>query len=95
MLSFLPLAHMFERVIHAGLYMEGASIGFFNGDIRFLADDIKLLKPTLLPVVPRVLNRIYDKVMTEVNKKFVNRILFKSAIAIKSRELSKFDLIFI
>jgi long-chain acyl-CoA synthetase len=63
MMSFLPLAHMFERVMETAVYSEGGAVGFFGGDIRNLADDIKVLRPTVLPVVPRVLNRIYDKVI--------------------------------
>lgn len=42
MMSFLPLAHMFERVVQAAFYTEGGSVGFFRGDIRGLADDIKV-----------------------------------------------------
>ena len=44
------------------MYMQGGSVGFFLGDIRALMDDMKHLRPTLMPVVPRLLNRIYDKV---------------------------------
>lgn len=44
------------------MYYFGARVGFFQGDISLLMDDIKTLKPTLFPVVPRILNRIYDKV---------------------------------
>lgn len=62
MMSFLPLAHMFERIVHTAIYTGGGAVGFFRGDIRGLADDIKTLRPTILPVVPRVLNRLYDKV---------------------------------
>ena len=40
----------------------GARIGFFQGDVRKLMDDIKELKPTIFPSVPRLLNRFYDKV---------------------------------
>ncbi|XP_018890260.3 long-chain-fatty-acid--CoA ligase 5 isoform X2 [Gorilla gorilla gorilla] len=60
-ISYLPLAHMFERIVQAVAYSCGARVGFFQGDIRLLADDMKTLKPTLFPVVPRLLNRIYDK----------------------------------
>uniref|UniRef100_A0A3B5MCH0 Long-chain-fatty-acid--CoA ligase n=1 Tax=Xiphophorus couchianus TaxID=32473 RepID=A0A3B5MCH0_9TELE len=44
------------------MYCYGARVGFFQGDVSLLMDDIKTLKPTLFPVVPRILNRIYDKV---------------------------------
>lgn len=84
-ISFLPLAHMFERVVQVRsrldhhskfslglltlfcilqtvMFGAGAKVGFFQGDIRLLPDDMKTLQPTLFPVVPRLLNRIYDKV---------------------------------
>uniref|UniRef100_A0A5F8HLF8 Long-chain-fatty-acid--CoA ligase n=1 Tax=Monodelphis domestica TaxID=13616 RepID=A0A5F8HLF8_MONDO len=60
-ISYLPLAHMFERVVQAVVYTSGARVGFFQGDIRLLPDDMKTLQPTVFPVVPRLLNRIYDK----------------------------------
>ena len=87
-MSFLPLAHMFERVVQSVVYTEGGRVGFFRGDIRKLPDDIKELAPTVLPVVPRVLNRLYDKVMSEVNKSGVRKALFSAAMAYKSRELN-------
>ena len=40
----------------------GGRVGFFQGDIRLLPDDMKALKPTVFPTVPRLLNRVYDKV---------------------------------
>uniref|UniRef100_A0A8D3C968 Long-chain-fatty-acid--CoA ligase n=1 Tax=Scophthalmus maximus TaxID=52904 RepID=A0A8D3C968_SCOMX len=61
-ISFLPLAHMFERVVQTVMYGSGARVGFFQGDIRLLPDDMKALRPTIFPVVPRLLNRVYDKV---------------------------------
>ncbi|KAL3100109.1 hypothetical protein niasHS_000720 [Heterodera schachtii] len=88
MFSFLPLAHMFERVMQTAVYCEGGSVGFFRGDIRLLADDIKTLRPTVLPVVPRVLNRIYDKVLVEANKSVFTRLLFDAAVGLKTRELN-------
>eukprot|EP00064_Thunnus_orientalis_P006755 superscaffoldBa00000719_g6773 len=61
-ISYLPLAHMFERMIQVSMFCHGARVGFYQGDISLLMDDIKTLKPTFFPVVPRLLNRIYDKV---------------------------------
>ncbi|XP_070608811.1 long-chain-fatty-acid--CoA ligase 5 isoform X2 [Erythrolamprus reginae] len=63
-ISYLPLAHMFERTVQSALYSIGARVGFFQGDVKLLADDLKALKPSVFPVVPRVLNRIYDKEIT-------------------------------
>ena len=42
--------------------MHGARIGYFSGDIRTLTEDLMELRPSIFPTVPRLLNRIYDKV---------------------------------
>ncbi|EFP01041.1 CRE-ACS-13 protein [Caenorhabditis remanei] len=89
MISFLPLAHMLERVIESVCFCVGAKVGFYRGDIRVLAEDIKELKPTVVPVVPRVLNRLYDKVMSEVNKSTFKKLLFDFAISYKARDMAK------
>lgn len=51
------------------MFCHGSRVGFYQGDISLLMDDIKTLKPTFFPVVPRVLNRIYDKVRIRFKKK--------------------------
>ncbi|XP_077965189.1 long-chain-fatty-acid--CoA ligase 1a isoform X2 [Gasterosteus aculeatus] len=66
-ISFLPLAHMFERVVEGVVLIHGARIGYFQGDIRLLMDDLKTLQPTVFPVVPRLLNRMFDKVFSQAN----------------------------
>lgn len=76
-ISYLPLAHMFERIVQAVVFSCGARVGFFQGDIRLLSDDMKTLKPTVFPTVPRLVNKIYDKVQSEANtplKKFLLNI---------------------
>ncbi|EDM04428.1 acyl-CoA synthetase long-chain family member 6, isoform CRA_a [Rattus norvegicus] len=67
LISFLPLAHMFERVIQSVVYCHGGRVGFFQGDIRLLSDDMKALRPTIFPVVPRLLNRMYDKIFHQAD----------------------------
>uniref|UniRef100_A0A2K6LFR0 Long-chain-fatty-acid--CoA ligase n=1 Tax=Rhinopithecus bieti TaxID=61621 RepID=A0A2K6LFR0_RHIBE len=67
LISFLPLAHMFERVVECVMLCHGAKIGFFQGDIRLLMDDLKVLQPTVFPVVPRLLNRMFDRIFGQAN----------------------------
>uniref|UniRef100_A0A3B3XEA4 Long-chain-fatty-acid--CoA ligase n=1 Tax=Poecilia mexicana TaxID=48701 RepID=A0A3B3XEA4_9TELE len=74
-ISFLPLAHMFERIVQTVIYGAGARVGFFQGDIRLLPDDMKTLQPTVFPVVPRLLNRIYDKVQSGATSPFKKWLL--------------------
>ncbi|KAG2410863.1 Long chain acyl-CoA synthetase [Vigna angularis] len=59
-LSYLPLAHIFDRVIEEAMIMHGASIGFWRGDVKLLLEDIGELKPTIFVAVPRVLDRVYN-----------------------------------
>lgn len=42
--------------------MTGGKVGFYQGNIKTLNEDFRTLKPTVIPCVPRLLNRMYDKV---------------------------------
>ncbi|XP_062398563.1 long-chain-fatty-acid--CoA ligase 1 [Sardina pilchardus] len=86
-ISYLPLAHMFERMIQVSMFCHGARVGFYQGDISLLTDDIKTLRPTFFPVVPRLLNRIYDKIMGSVTSPF-RRAVLHYAVRRKQAELS-------
>ncbi|KAI9823325.1 MAG: hypothetical protein M1832_002549 [Thelocarpon impressellum] len=55
--SYLPLAHIYERVSQHSSLWAGAAIGFFHGNIVELVDDLKLLRPTAFISVPRLYNR--------------------------------------
>lgn len=61
-LSYLPLAHIFERVVITQILSAGGSIAFYRGKPEYLVEDLQACRPTVLPVAPRVLNKIYDKV---------------------------------
>ncbi|XP_042275618.1 long-chain-fatty-acid--CoA ligase 1-like [Thunnus maccoyii] len=87
-ISYLPLAHMFERIVQGVMLVQGARIGYFQGDIRLLTDDLNTLKPTVFPVVPRLLNRMYDKIFGQANTS-VKRWLLGFAYRRKEAELLK------
>ncbi|KAL1958350.1 hypothetical protein VTO42DRAFT_4667 [Malbranchea cinnamomea] len=55
--SYLPLAHIYGRMIEQSLMWAGGRIGYFHGNILELVDDFKLLRPTLLASVPRLYSR--------------------------------------
>ena len=40
----------------------GAKVGIYSGDVKKLTNDMKILKPTVFPSVPRLLNKIFDKI---------------------------------
>ncbi|KAJ2027514.1 medium-chain fatty acid-CoA ligase faa2 [Coemansia sp. S16] len=87
-LSILPLAHALERCLHAVLIGHGVRVGFNQGDIRKILDDISELKPSILVGVPRIFNRIHDQVWAQVKAKGgVASTLFNHAYNAKKENL--------
>jgi long-chain acyl-CoA synthetase len=81
LLSFLPLSHTFERTV--GYYapmMMGASVAFARS-IPLLAEDLLTIRPTVLISVPRIYERVYNKIVTGLAEKppFAAR-LFRLAV---------------
>ena len=67
-ISFLPLAHIFERMVISGFMGAAAKIGFISGSVRTtLIEDMSLLGPTLLFTVPRVLQTMRTKIFDGFN----------------------------
>ncbi|KAL0490038.1 long-chain acyl-CoA synthetase [Acrasis kona] len=84
MLSFLPLGHIFERCVEVSMFEQGGCVGYYQGDVTKLADDLKELRPTILVSVPRVLDRLYDSIKTAYNNlNFMKKYLFDQAFAAK------------
>ncbi|KAJ0410358.1 hypothetical protein P43SY_002690 [Pythium insidiosum] len=89
-LSYLPLAHIFERCAHINMYRHGAHIGFWRGNPLKLVDDLRALRPTLFCTVPRLLNRIHDMVMARVSDApKLRKFLFHKALSTKVHRLHK------
>lgn len=60
-LSYLPIAHAMERTLLSLMLVYGGRIGFYRGDKKYIMEDLVCLRPTVFVSVPRLLNRIYDK----------------------------------
>ena len=80
-LSFLPLSHALERTV--GYYipvMSGATVAYARS-INDLADDLMTIRPTILISVPRVFERVYNKIYAQLGMKssFANK-LFNTAV---------------
>lgn len=63
-ISYLPLAHIYQRLGEHSALSAGAAIGYFRGDILGLVDDMKILKPTTFNSVPRLYNRFGSAIRT-------------------------------
>ncbi len=55
-LSYMPLAHSFERAIINHLVQNTGKIGFYHGNMFEILEDLEVLKPTAFLTVPRILN---------------------------------------
>jgi long-chain acyl-CoA synthetase len=67
-ISFLPLAHIFERMVISGFMGAAAKVGFISGSVRTtLLEDMSIFGPTLLFTVPRVLQTIRTKIFDGFN----------------------------
>uniref|UniRef100_A0A0E0BF94 Long-chain-fatty-acid--CoA ligase n=1 Tax=Oryza glumipatula TaxID=40148 RepID=A0A0E0BF94_9ORYZ len=67
-ISYLPLAHIYERVNQIALLHYGVAIGFYQGDNLKLMDDLAALRPTVFSSVPRLYNRIYAAITNAVKE---------------------------
>ncbi|KAK8956150.1 Long chain acyl-CoA synthetase 4 [Platanthera guangdongensis] len=89
-LSYLPLAHIFDRVVEEMFIFTGASIGFWQGDVKLLVEDIGVLKPTVFCAVPRVLDRIYTGLQAKISSGgFLKNKLFDFAYFYKHKNMQK------
>lgn len=57
MCSYLPLAHIYGRLIENVTALGGGKVGYFHGNVLELVDDLKLIRPTTFASVPRLYNR--------------------------------------
>jgi long-chain acyl-CoA synthetase len=68
-ISYLPLAHVYEQSTFMKAIAVGFQIGYYGGDPLKLLEDVGVLKPTVFNTVPRILNRIYSKIIEGVSSK--------------------------
>ncbi len=60
-LSFLPICHIFERMLTYLYQYYGISI-YFAESIEKISDNLKEVNPQVMSVVPRLLEKVYDKI---------------------------------
>lgn len=94
-MSFLPLAHIMERFVVSGYMNYGGRIGFLSGTIReTLAKDIEYLRPTLLFVVPRVMQTLRQKLFAKFDElPLIKRKMIYKGLEIKKKNYEKYGVI--
>lgn len=89
-LSFLPLNHIFERMVTYLYLCTGVPV-YYAENMETIGDNLKEVKPTIFTTVPRLLEKVYEKIMTTgLELKGIKRALFFWAVDIGKRyEINK------
>ncbi|OQR84381.1 Long-chain-fatty-acid--CoA ligase, partial [Achlya hypogyna] len=89
-LSFLPMAHVAEQGMHMAFISVGGALGFYQGDTLKLLEDVQALRPTIFLGVPRLLNKIHDKVLEgAIGAGGIKSWLFQTALDAKLANLQE------
>jgi long-chain acyl-CoA synthetase len=65
---YLPLAHVFARVVQLCTFDLGATLAFFGGDTRQIVPELADARPTYFPSVPRMFEKIYTQATSRVQE---------------------------
>lgn len=89
-LSYLPLAHLMQRILEHAAFAAGASCGYFQGDLNYLTQDVKILQPTTFTSVPRLLNRFCAAIKeSTIEADGITRALSNHALGAKLASIRK------
>ncbi|HWG22793.1 AMP-dependent synthetase/ligase [Actinospica sp.] len=77
-LLFLPLAHVFARIINVGALMARAKLGYC-GDTRELLPELASFQPTFLLTIPRVLEKVYNSASAKAHSEGKGKIFDAAA----------------
>ncbi len=84
-LSFLPICHIYERMVTYIYQFYGCSI-YFGESIEKISDNIKEVQPTVMTGVPRLIEKVYEKIISKGSELTgIKRKLFFWAVAIGER----------
>jgi len=66
-LSFLPLNHIFEKMV-SYLYLFNATSIYYAESLDTIANNLREVKPHMFTTVPRLLEKVYDRIMQKGNE---------------------------
>ncbi len=89
-LSFLPLCHMLEKTCgYYAMLFSGVTIAY-AGDLTTIVDDVQTIRPTILIIVPRVVEKIYEAVEKKVlDSSVVRRSMVLGAIRVLNERTNR------
>ncbi len=66
-LSYLPLCHVYERMVNYVLQYKGVSV-YYAENMATIVDNIQEVHPHIMTTVPRLLEKVYDKILAKGRK---------------------------
>ena len=63
---FLPMAHVFAKVLETIWFQEGHVMAFWSGDMKKIVDELGEVRPTMMCSVPRIFEKVHAKVVSDV-----------------------------
>ncbi|CAG2109457.1 unnamed protein product [Medioppia subpectinata] len=89
MIAYLSSAQLRERILKACMFYSGGRIGIYSGDFKDLSRELPILMPTIMYCVPRILNRLYNRVISKVRGNWVRSRMLDIALKSKQPEILK------
>ncbi|SOV75397.1 acyl-CoA synthetase [Plasmodium reichenowi] len=88
-LSYLPLSHIYERVNIYLCFVLTVEIHIWSKNLNYFSSDILVSKSSFLVGVPKVFNRIYNNVITEIGKlPFLKKFFVEKILSLKRSNMN-------
>lgn len=88
-ISYLPMAHIFERMFFNIVFYARGKYGIFNGNVQLLSEDLFIMKPTIFVSVPRLYNKFYDGIKAKTSALTgMSKSMFEKGLAAKMHKLT-------
>ncbi|ETW54458.1 hypothetical protein PFUGPA_04324 [Plasmodium falciparum Palo Alto/Uganda] len=82
-LSYLPISHVYERILVYLSFMKGIRIDIWSKDINYFSEDIYNTKGNIIAGVPKIFSRMYTSIMNEIdNLPFLKRCMVKGVLSL-------------
>ncbi|KYN96353.1 acyl-CoA synthetase [Plasmodium gaboni] len=82
-LSYLPISHVYERILVYLSFMKGIRIDIWSKDMNYFSEDIYNTKGNIIAGVPKIFSRMYTNIMSEINNlPFLKRCMVKGVLSL-------------
>ncbi|HEU4421025.1 MAG TPA: AMP-dependent synthetase/ligase [Pilimelia sp.] len=82
---FLPLAHVFAQIVQFGALYSGATLVYYGGDPRRVIPELAEVRPTFLPSIPRIFEKLYTLFTAGADPAWLERAV-QAGLEVRRRE---------